>query len=124
MTPETSKRLVLVSATLLGGLSVYRDRQGQGSLYKRLWGIGVIFTLLSVVADFAPQLAGPFAGLVLLGSLTKGGDRAIQNLLASVSSKVPTVPQVSNPRSTVNQNITSQRTPGGSPLGPGAQNPA
>lgn len=94
MTPDqvTPKKVVLVALALMGVIAVYREKQGtsSGSLYKRLWGLGVIGGILSVAADFAPTIAGPFAVLMLLGSLTNGGDAAIQNLLGSVSSKVPT----------------------------------
>jgi hypothetical protein len=41
--------------------------------------------MLSVAADFAPSLAGPFAVLVLLGYATSGGDKAIENVLGKVS---------------------------------------
>jgi len=89
-----SKKTVLVSILLLAVLAVYRSQRAggseQGSLYKRLWGIGVIGVTLSIAADFVPTVAGPFALLVLLGSLTSGGDKALQNVLASVSSKIPT----------------------------------
>lgn len=85
-----ARKMVLVSIFLLGVIAVYREKQGQaGSLYKRLWGIGVIGVVLSLAADFVPTIAGPFAVLMVLGSLTSGGDKAIQNVLASVSTKIP-----------------------------------
>lgn len=86
MTPVQARKLVLVSMFLLGVIAIYRSKQGSESTFRRLWGLGVIGVVLSVAADFIPQIAGPFAGLVLLGSLTNGGDQAIQNLLGSVGS--------------------------------------
>lgn len=93
MTSESARKLVLVSMLLLAAISYYRVRQGdQGALYKRLWGVGVIGLVLSVAADFVPGLAGPFSLLVLLGSLTNGGDQAIQGALSGVANRVPTAP--------------------------------
>jgi hypothetical protein len=87
----TSRKMVLVSVILLAVIAVVRKAQGteDGSVFKRLWGIGVIGVILSVTADFAPSIAGPFAVLTLLGSLTNGGDKVIQGVLASVSDKIP-----------------------------------
>lgn len=85
----SARKLVLVS---LGGvllINVYRADREQGSLYKRLWGTGVLGVMLSAVADFAPEIAGPFALLIFLGSLTNGGDQALQNLLGKAGTAVP-----------------------------------
>lgn len=93
MNPSTSKKAVLVSVVLLAVLATFRTVQGtEGNLFQRLWGIGVIGVILSVTADFAPTIAGPFAILVLLGSLTHGGDQVVQNVLASVSNRLPSGP--------------------------------
>src|SRR5581483_613035 len=59
-----SRKLVLVSVAVILALNVYRSGREPGSLYKRLWGTGVLGVALSIVADFAPQVAGPFAMLV------------------------------------------------------------
>ena len=94
MTPgkAQARKMVLVSMFLLGVIAVYREKSpgGSGSLYKRLWGLGVIGVVLSLAADFVPTIAGPFAVLMVLGSITSGGDKAIQNVLSSASSKIPT----------------------------------
>lgn len=91
MDKTTARKTVLVSTGLLLAISIYREKsQPVGfSYFKRLWGVGVISMMLSVTADFAPQVAGPFAALLVLGSLTTGGDKAIQNALATVSTKAP-----------------------------------
>ena len=84
------RKLVLVSIAVLAIIAVYRERQGDGgSLYKRLWGLGVIGVVLSILSDFVPQITGPFAVLLVLGSLSRGGDKAIQSALASVGSRIP-----------------------------------
>lgn len=81
----SARKLVLVATGGLLAINVYRADREQGSLYRRLWGTGVLGVMLSVAADFAPELAGPFALLVLLGSLTNGGDRVLQNVLGTVA---------------------------------------
>lgn len=86
MNPVTSRRLVLVSLLGLLALATYRGNlSGDQGLSKRLWGVGMLGLMLSAAADFAPQLAGPFALLVLLGYATSGGEKAITNLLGKVS---------------------------------------
>lgn len=80
-----ARKMVLVSAFLLAAISIYRDRSKPGDAFRSLWGVGVISLVLSIVADFAPTLAGPFAGLVVLGSLTNGGDKLIQNALGKAA---------------------------------------
>jgi hypothetical protein len=83
MTTAQAKQTVLVSMIVLVGIAVFRGKS-TSTVFKRVWGTGVIGVILGIVADFAPQIAGPFAALVVLGSLTNGGDSAIQNLLGHV----------------------------------------
>lgn len=85
-----ARKLVLVSAFLLAAIAIYRDRtQGSGDTFRALWGVGVLSFLLSLVADFAPQIAGPFAALTVLGSMTSGGDRLIQSALGKAGAAAP-----------------------------------
>lgn len=80
--------MVLVSALLLAAIAVYRDRRagsGAGDTFRALWGVGVLSLALSLVADFVPQIAGPFAALTVLGSLTNGGDQLLQSMLGRVA---------------------------------------
>ena len=46
---------------------VMRERP-EGQRYKALWAVGVMTLGLSILADFAPELAGPFAILVMIGA--------------------------------------------------------
>lgn len=86
ISPETARRWVLVSMVLLLAMGVYKGQKpGDVGMAKRLWGIGVLGLMLSAAADFVPQLAGPFAVLVVLGYATSGGDQAIENVLGKVS---------------------------------------
>lgn len=87
--PAQARRLVLISVFGMLVISAYRGKltsttQGAGFL-KRMWGVGVVAILLGLLADVAPQIAGPFAVLVVVGMLTNGGDQALQNLLGKVS---------------------------------------
>lgn len=86
MNPTQARRLVLISLVGLLGMAAYRGNlSGDRGLSYRLWGVGMLGTMLSVAADFVPQVAGPFALLVLLGYATSGGDKAIENVLGKVS---------------------------------------
>jgi hypothetical protein len=80
MTPTKSKQLVLVSSLALIAIAVYRQNNDPGTLFRRVWGVGALAVMLSLLADFAPQIAGPFAVVTVLGSLTHGGDQALVNL--------------------------------------------
>lgn len=87
--PAKARRMVLVSVFGLLAIAAYRGRlTGSGAdvpFAKRVWGVGVVAIILGITADFAPQIAGPFAVLMVVGSLTKGGDQAIQNFLGKAS---------------------------------------
>jgi hypothetical protein len=84
--PETARRWVLVSMVLLLIMGTYKgSKPGDVGMAKRLWGVGMLGTMLCIAADFVPQLAGPFAVLVVLGYATTGGDKAIENVLGKVS---------------------------------------
>lgn len=80
--------MVLVSAFLLAAIALYRDRGSKGTTqdtFRALWGVGVVSLALSLLADFVPQVAGPFAALAVLGSLTNGGDKLIQSALGTIA---------------------------------------
>lgn len=82
MSPAQAKKIVLLSVLGLLIVATYRGRKGTVPTSTRLWGTGWLAVMLGVGADVAPQVAGPFALLVLVGSLTNGGDKAFSNLLA------------------------------------------
>jgi hypothetical protein len=87
----TARRYVLVSMVGLLGLAAYKGKLDQ-SLAKRLWGVGVLGMMLTLAADVAPSVAGPFALLILVGYATSSGDKAIQNFLGKVSGGAPSTP--------------------------------
>lgn len=127
-----ARKMVLVSVFALLILSVYRDRSGKTSnpagTFRTAWGVGVVGMMLSLLADFAPQIAGPFAALTVLGSLTNGGEQALAKALgiigpapAGQSSSGPLAPGLKGPAGTPTA-APPQTTPPG-PQGP-AGNPA
>jgi hypothetical protein len=85
LTPDKvqARKMVLVSIFLLALLSTYRDRKDASAkgTFRVLWGVGVVGMFLSLLADFLPQIAGPFAVLIVLGSLTNGGEQIIERAL-------------------------------------------
>jgi hypothetical protein len=94
MNSVQARKAVLVSSFLLVAIAVYRDHKaGAGDTFKALWGVGVVSLVLSILADFAPTIAGPFAALIVLGSLTEKGN----NVIGSALSKVGNAPASSSP---------------------------
>lgn len=79
--------MVLAAIGFLLVVAIYKERTGRTrqGVYQTVWGVGVVGIILSLAADFVPQLAGPFAGLVALGSLTHGGDKVLASILGTVS---------------------------------------
>ena len=79
--PATARKLVLLSVMGLLVVATFKGKSGKVPTSTRLWGTGWLAVMLGVAADVAPQIAGPFALLILAGSLTNGGDKAFTNLL-------------------------------------------
>ena len=76
MNQTSARRYVLLSIFALLALEAYRGKleTAQVGLAKRLWGVGVVAIALSLLADVAPTVAGPFAALVFVGALTQKAD--------------------------------------------------
>jgi hypothetical protein len=83
----SARKTVLVAIALLFLLTFYRDRKSAtpAGTYHVFWATGVVGLFLSLLADFAPAIAGPFAALIVLGSLTENGGAALDKLLAVIS---------------------------------------
>ena len=81
MNAVTARKMVLVSVLGLLIVATYKGKSGKVATSTRLWGTGWLAIMLGITADFAPGIAGPFALLILAGSLTNGGDQAFTNLL-------------------------------------------
>ena len=76
--------MVLVSGALMFATIGIR-RAAFPDVYKAAWAAGVITLFLSVLADVAPEVAGPFAILVLLAVYWKNKG-VIGSILPSSSS--------------------------------------
>ena len=69
MTSAQASRVVLLSGA---GMATYvlvlssRGRYTRERTYRSLWAIGLLTLGLAVFADFLPELAGPFALLILI----------------------------------------------------------
>lgn len=100
MTSEQASRVVFVSGAGMATfvlIQAARDKRPQERTYKSLWAIGLLTIGLSVFADFAPQVAGPFALLALVAMATRntgalgsviGGGPAVRGS-ASTASRPP-----------------------------------
>jgi hypothetical protein len=67
VSPTTASRLVIVCAALEAGFVLINGRKyGADRTFRALWAIGAVTLGLAVLADFVPQVAGPFALLVML----------------------------------------------------------
>ena len=118
-----ARKMVLVSAFLLAAIAVYRDRQqNTQATFKALWGVGVVSLILSIVADFVPQIAGPFAVVTVLGSLTSGGSSIIDKMLGTVAATPNTTP--AGPRTTPGGTTASGATNPPRPAAPAGYTPA
>lgn len=69
MTSAQSSRTVVIAGMLEAFFVLAQARQGNSThpnTVKSLWAIGVLTLGLSALSDFVPQVAGPFALLVLV----------------------------------------------------------
>lgn len=65
MSPQAGKTWVLVAAGLMFGI-LFVKRDSFPDVFKAAWAAGVVVLGLSVLADVAPEIAGPAALLVLM----------------------------------------------------------
>lgn len=116
----TSRRLVLISLIGLLGVAAYRGKLSTTdvSFQKRVWGVMVLGLILSTVSDLAPALGGPFALLVLLGSLTSGGDKAIQAFLGKIGGTGSASPAAAGPAAPAPAAPVAQAPPSATSPGP------
>lgn len=88
MTPDKvqARKMVLVGVLLLAIIGVYRDRskETKQGTFRVIWATAVVGLFLSLLADFLPTIAGPFALLIVLGLLSKNGEKTFENILSVV----------------------------------------
>lgn len=74
MSSEQAARIVFIAGMLEAGYVLIRASRGglgEGKTYRSLWAIGLLTLGLAVFADFIPQVAGPFAVLVLVAMVVR-----------------------------------------------------
>lgn len=65
MSAQSGKTWILVAAGLMFGI-LFVKRDSFPDVFKAAWAAGVVVLGLSVLADVAPEIAGPAALLVLM----------------------------------------------------------
>lgn len=69
MTSSSASRVVLVCGGLEAAFVLAQAKsagRSEGDVVRSLWAIGALTLGLSIFADFVPEVAGPFALLVLV----------------------------------------------------------
>lgn len=95
MSPETARKIV-VAAAFVGGAAVVWQGQKAGDstakTYRRIWGLMLLTAGGAVLADFVPQIVGPYMALVLLGFLlsNKSGLGSLFKTAGAAASKSAT----------------------------------
>lgn len=98
MSARSAQTIVLVVGAGLFTYTVIRDvlrpsKLAEGATYKQLWTIAGVTLMLTLLADFAPAIAGPFAVAVGLAYVAAGP--GVSDLFARA---VPTAPgEVTHP---------------------------
>lgn len=79
MSAEQAKEMILLAFTIAGIFGFLRlQRQGELDLLGRLLvGVMVGSVMLGFAADFAPEVAGGFAALMLVATLTSVGPEVV-----------------------------------------------
>lgn len=111
--PALARKIVLLAVFGLLAINTYRGRLSTAdvTVARRLWATGVLAIMLGVAADVAPTIAGPFALLILAGSLSNGGDKAIQNMLDRLSGAPPARSTTTTVRTGLPAHVTNTNAP-------------
>lgn len=84
MEAPQARQLVLVSMLGTGGIVVYdlisHSELSADDSFRAVWSLGLLFLLLAVLADTVPEIAGPFALLVLL-AVAVGREAALSSII-------------------------------------------
>lgn len=92
MQAPQARQLVLVSMLGTGAIVVYdlvsHSELGADQSFRAVWSLGLLFLLLAVAADTIPEVAGPFALLVLL-AVAVGREAVVGSIVKAGSSPAP-----------------------------------
>lgn len=83
---------MLVSGGVMAAATFAKHAQKGGVPYQQVWAVGAIMVVLGLVADVAPQIAGPLAGLIALSTLTTGGLDAVTAVASRATGTASTGP--------------------------------
>lgn len=70
MTSAEATKMVFIGAGVTAAV-VVASTEDEDARFKALWAIGLLSVGLAAVADFAPQLAGPFAVLIAVAAIAR-----------------------------------------------------
>jgi hypothetical protein len=119
LSPQQSSRIVVICAlieTIFVLTHAHLSSQSTEKTIKSLWAIGALAFGLAIFSDFLPQVAGPFALLVLvaLAARQRGEIGTVLGTATSSSAAGSSTPPAAGGASTSHPS----RTGGGSPGGP------
>lgn len=86
MNSSQAHSAVALSLVVMLGYGLVSGKGKQIGTYKQVWAIGVLGLLLSLIADFAPQVGGPLAILFGLGFVA-GGQQKINTVITNAIGK-------------------------------------
>lgn len=107
-----ARRIVLATTVVVVALVAYdvvgKNLEGKDA-FRALWGAGLLFIMLSFLADVVPQIAGPFSLLVLVSALIARQSLLYKivgvGTLGSALGNLSPVLQMPNPGTTPNQGL-------------------
>ena len=69
------KRWVITAAAIIAGLRLWMQVRGKTKTPFAEWavGFGALFVFLALMAEWAPQAAGPLAGTIVVGDVLRNG---------------------------------------------------
>jgi hypothetical protein len=121
VSPQSAKTMVLVCGALMFAAVALR-RQTIQDPFRFAWAAGVITLGLSVLADIAPEIAGPFALLVLMAVYWK--NRAVLGSLNPAKTTAAPASGTSTALSSaVSPGLPASSWASSSSLAPGLQGP-
>lgn len=97
----TARKMVLLAVFVLFALNLFHEQRGDSKygFYRRIYSTAFVGFFLALVADFAPQIAGPLAVVIVLSQVPRKGNVALQSTIGRVVSGAgaPTAPGAGAP---------------------------
>ncbi len=82
MTSAQAKRLSLLAVVLAAGVSYVKQVKSpeDASLTRTVTGAVLTGMILTAIADYSPNVAGPFAALILTATLARSAPTLVETL--------------------------------------------